>query len=371
MRRCILVTGPTGFLGMELLAQLIERGEDVIAIVRAADQHAAERRLDVVMRRLYETAPNSGGTVHVIPGNLLAPGLGLSTTSHDLVCSSVDRIIHCAASISFTQPLAQARAINVTGVRRMIGLAREISAGGLLRRFVHVSTAFVSGSHEGRFTEHDLDIGQTYRNTYERSKNEAERVLANAPDLPIVIARPSMVVGHQASGWTPSFNVIYWPIRALQRGLLSVIPARPDSIVDFTPVDYVASTIIALMGRDDAHGTYNLVAGERAVRADRLLEVLGENDGSSAASSVQLRMLRAGERLPVGAETLLPYFDVRTRFADDRIRGLIARAGISLPDPETYLPRLLDYARDTAWGKRPVSRQGSLRTAAAFAGTRD
>jgi nucleoside-diphosphate-sugar epimerase len=303
-----------------------------------------------------------------MPGDLLQPGLGLSAEDHRLVCESVDRIIHCAASISFTQPLAQARAINVSGVGRMIGLAREISATGRLRRFVHISTAFVSGSHEGAFTERDLELGQKYRNSYEQSKNEAERVLASATDLPIVIARPSMVVGHQASGWTPSFNVIYWPIRAFERGLLNVIPARPDSIVDFTPVDHVASTIIALTNGQDAHGTYNLVAGEKAVRADRLLELLSGSTGSSATSPVQLRALRNGERLPVGAEALLPYFDVRTRFGDDRTRDLLAYAGIGLPEPESYLPRLLNYAHDTAWGKRPISRQAALRAATVSAG---
>jgi nucleoside-diphosphate-sugar epimerase len=305
---------------------------------------------------------------HRAPGplqvlNLLEPGLGLSREDRELLAGNVDRVIHCAASISFDSSLKQARAINVGGVARVIELAREIAAGGGLRRLVHVSTAYVSGRHSGLFGEEDLDVAHEFRNTYERSKNEAEHLLRDVTDLSIVIARPSMIVGHQASGWTPAFNVIYWPIRAFERGLLKVIPARADSLVDFTPVDYVARAIIALADSDDASGTYNIVAGDRALRADRLLELLSGDPGASLGAPVQLRALRPGEQLPLGADTLLPYFDVRARFSDERARGLLAAAGIERPEPEAYLPELLSFARRTAWGKRPMTREAALQRA--------
>ena len=192
MSGAILLTGATGFLGMDALARLIEReGEQIVVLVRARDDDEARERLETVLARLYDEPPAAAAQVRAVRGDLLAPGLGLSVKDRERLIGSVNRIIHCAASISFQLPLAEAREINVEGVARVIELAREIAAGGSLRRLVHVSTAYVSGRHAGEFGEEDLDVGQEFRNTYERSKNEAEQLLRGAGDLPLAIARPT------------------------------------------------------------------------------------------------------------------------------------------------------------------------------------
>ena len=222
---------------------------------------------------------------------------------------------------------------------------------------MHVSTAYVSGRHAGEFGEEDLDVGQEFRNTYERSKNEAEHLLRGALDLPLVVARPSIVVGHQASGWTPVFNVLYWPMRAFERGLLDEVPAREDSIVDFVPVDYVTDGIVVLLDDERAHGTYNLVAGEQALSAGELVEL---HSLVSGRAPVRFAPQQTAGGLPAGAETLVPYFDVRCRFDDARAREILERMGVGKPDPRDYLGRLIAYAHKTRWGKRPVSRQAAM-----------
>ena len=79
---------------------------------------------------------------------------------------------------------------------RSLELARKAPA---LERFVHVSTAYVGGTHTGRFDEDDLDVGQGFRNTYEQSKFEAEQVV-RASGLPVRVVRPSIVVGESTYG---------------------------------------------------------------------------------------------------------------------------------------------------------------------------
>ena len=357
MSGAVLLTGATGFLGMDALARLIERNDDQIAVlVRAQDDEGARERLKELLARLYDAPPGGAARVRAVRGDLLQGGLGLSEQDRLWLIGSVDRIIHCAASISFELPLQEAREINVQGVARVIGLSREIAAGGSLRRLVHVSTAYVSGRHSGEFTEDDLDVGQEFRNTYERSKNEAEQLLAGASDLPLAIARPSIVVGDQASGWTPVFNVLYWPMRAFERGLLAEVPAREDSIVDFVPVDYVTDGILALLDDEGARGTYNLVAGAQALSAGELVELHSSVTGREPARFVAQETTSG---LPAGAETFVPYFDVSCRFDDARARALLERTGVERPDPSDYLGRLISYARRTNWGKRPVSRQAA------------
>jgi thioester reductase-like protein len=359
MSGSILLTGATGFLGMDTLARLIDDGgEQVVVVVRAHDDAGAQERLAAVLASLYDERPAAASQVRAVRGDLLEPGLGLSTRDRDELLGSVDRIIHCAASISFDLPLQEAREINVGGVARVLELAREIDAGEGLRRLVHVSTAYVSGRHAGSFGEEDLDLGQEFRNTYERSKYEAEQLLREAAELPMAIARPSIVVGHRASGWTPVFNVIYWPMRAFERGLLEEVPARRDSIVDFIPVDYVTDGIVALLEEESARGVYNLVAGELALSAGELVELHASMTGRPPVRFVPQQETAGG--LPPGAEAFVPYFDVRCRFADARAGELLGRAGVVKPDPRDILEPLLGYARSSRWGKRPITRQASL-----------
>ena len=361
MSGAILLTGATGFLGMDALARLIERDRDeVVVLVRAADDEAARARLDGVFARLYDEPPAGAARVSAVRGDLLEPGLGLSAGDRARLVGSVDRIVHCAASISFELPLEDAREINVRGVERVIELAREIAAAGSLRRFVHVSTAYVSGRHAGEFSEDDLDVGQEFRNTYERSKNEAERLLrAAAGELPLAVARPSIVVGHSVSGWTSAFNVLYWPMRAFERGLLQEVPARADSIVDFVPVDYVTDGVLALLDDEAAVGTYNLVAGELALSAGELVTLHASLTGREPVRFVEVGEDRDGS-LPAGAETFAPYFDVRCRFADARAQLLLTSVGVEKPDPREYLGRLIAYARASNWGKGAGTREGSF-----------
>ncbi len=365
MSGAILRTGGTGFLGMDALARLIERGgeEDQIAVlIRARDDAGAQQRLREVLARLYDELPAGARRVRAVRGDLLEPGLGLSAEDRRWLVDAVERVVHCAASISFELPLVQAREINVRGVERVLELARAIADGGELRRIVHVSTAYVSGRHAGEFLEQDLDVGQEFRNTYERSKHEAEHLLRAAIDLPLVIARPSIVVGHSRGGWTSAFNVLYWPMRAFERGLLDEVPAREDSIVDFVPVDYVTDGILALLDDEAAAGTYNLVAGADALSAGELVQLhcavtgrepvrfVAQDDGAGAGAG----------GVPTGGESFVPYFDVRCRFGDQRARELLARAGVVRPDPQDYLVRLIAYARASAWGKRAMTREAAF-----------
>jgi thioester reductase-like protein len=377
MSGTLLLTGATGFLGMDALARLLELGaqgergdERIVVLVRARDDARAQERLKAVLARLYDEVPAGAQRVSAVRGDLLEPGLGLSAADRARLVATVDRIIHCAASISFDLPLHEAREINVRGVERVIELAREIAAGGTLRRFVHVSTAYVSGRHSGEFSEDDLDVGQEFRNTYERSKHEAEQLLRSAHDLPLAVARPSIVVGHSVSGWTSAFNVLYWPMRAFERGLLREVPAREDSIVDFVPVDYVTDGVLALLDDQDARGTYNLVAGEQALSAAELVALHAAVTGlepvrfvapvEGAEASDGAGGAGAGGPLPAGAETFVPYFDVPCRFGDERALELLGRAGVERPEPRDYLGRLIAYARATSWGKRPTSREGAF-----------
>jgi thioester reductase-like protein len=123
--RAVLITGTTGFVGMELLARFLERSDrPVIAPVRAADDAAAADRVDGVLRGLFgPAAARHRERVDVVAAELTAPGLGLERRRQEELAQRVDLIIHSAASVSFTLPLDEARAINLGGTSRVLELA--------------------------------------------------------------------------------------------------------------------------------------------------------------------------------------------------------------------------------------------------------
>jgi len=259
----VLLTGATGFVGMELLARFLERTDRrVYALVRAANERDVAARVQHTLLTLFGPEHPYAERVVGVGGDITRPGLGLGDQAPRLA-EQVSEIVHGAASVSFELGLEESRAINVQGTRRMLQFADSVSKRGGLRRLSYISTAYVAGEHSGQFSEDDLDVGQCFRNAYEQSKFEAERLVSRwRKRMPITVLRPSIIVGERESGWTASFNVIYWPLRAFARGAYVALPARRDAPVDVVPIDYVADAIFALSQAPEAEdGTYNLTAG--------------------------------------------------------------------------------------------------------------
>jgi long-chain acyl-CoA synthetase len=337
----ILLTGATGFLGMEVLARLLERTDhEVLCLVRAGDHDAAEARLDAVLANLYHDASRYRGRVHALHGDLTS-GIAAPKGEVDVVC-------HCAASISFDLDLDEAREINVDGTRAMLELARAAGA----RRFVHVSTAYVAGTHAGPFREDER--GVEFRNTYEQTKCEAEALFDGVTDLEVAIARPSIVMGESDSGWTPAFNVLYWPLRAFARGLFAQVPALPEGRVDVVPVDYVADGIAKLVDTD-VTGTFNLVAAEDAATVEDLSDMACTHFGRPRPPYADVGG-SAGASADEHGAVYLPYFDMQVVFDDRNTREQL---GMSAPHIRSYFDTLMDYADAAKWGKRGVSREAA------------
>jgi long-chain acyl-CoA synthetase len=245
--------------------------------------------------------------------------------------------------------------------------------GDGLRRFGYVSTAYVAGDHRGTFSEDDLYVGQRFRNAYEQTKFEAERLVrARTHELPVQVFRPSIVVGEAESGWTSAFNVIYWPLRAFSRGAYSALPARRSAPVDVVPVSYVADAIHELTAGEARSGeTYNLAAGERASTVGELLELSAEYFGRRRPRAippgpyrrmVHPVLVRRGDekrrKALRGSEAFFPYFAMGVRYETWMAERRLGPAGIEVPPLPGYFSRLMDYAVAADWGRAPVASGG-------------
>jgi thioester reductase-like protein len=368
----VFLTGATGFLGMELLARYLERTDvRVYALVRAGDDREARARVTRALLELFGPVHPYADRIVALRGDMTQLNMGLAV-GVEWLAERVSEIVHCAAAVSFELPLEQARVTNVDGTRRVLEFAERCKAHGTLRRMSYISTAYVAGEHSGCFSEDDLDHGHGFRNSYEQSKFEAECLVQRARRaIPLTVFRPSIIVGEQHSGWTPSFNVLYWPLRAFSRGTYLALPARPESPVDVVPVDYVADAVYALSRMRQSEGaTFHLTAGTGASTVGEVVDLATKFfrrrmprllDPAVYHRAVHPVLLRGTQderirRALQRSETYFPYFAMRVSFDDRRARVALRGTAIGTPPLSSYFDRLVRYAIAAEWGRRHITR---------------
>ena len=200
----ILLTGITGTAGSRFGAQMLRSGCKLLALMRDTTADSARQRIDRILA--ISDADAFAGGVEILRGDVCQPELGID--SDDCRLNEVGRIIHCTACVEFIETTdGLVRRTNVEGTRNALALARRLRVP-----FVHVSTAYVAGTRQGVVRADELDLGQGFNNDYERTKCEAEalaRRWGEATGLPLVILRPSIIVGDSATGATVNFNTLY------------------------------------------------------------------------------------------------------------------------------------------------------------------
>jgi len=257
----ILITGATGFIGAAVLRDLLTSG--------------AVRHAHVLVRdtaswlTVAASLPERGRAARPLSGDITLPGLGLDAPARARLARTVTAVVHLAADTCFSQPLDHARAVNTTGTANVLELAHALP---LMRRFVHVSTAFVAGASTGRILERDNGGSAGWVNAYEQSKYEAES-LVRASAREWAILRPSTIVCDSAAGGITQINAVHRALRLYYHGLASMIPGTEASLVDVVHGAYVSRAIADLALRESsARETYHLCAGAGALPLGELLD---------------------------------------------------------------------------------------------------
>jgi|GEM_PF-905375 nucleoside-diphosphate-sugar epimerase len=383
MRDTILLTGATGALGRILLPRLAREGYSVYCLVRAKDRAEANRRIrDIV---------GQNNRIKAIRGDITEPRCGISDLDREqMMARGIQRIFHCAASISFQDKIATHKA-NVDGARNVLELADLLD----IWQFVHVSTAYAGG--DARFfneSQRASSIQFRPRNEYEATKQLGEamvRAWALArEERRLMIFRPSILIGC-ADGTSPTFDAYYGyfkPIHRIAEGMRKhkrqgkslpadvhvqgdwvniplVLQASEAATLNLIPIDWNGYTMVQLLGAYPHFDTYHLVnpdpplvrwvidtsmaylkvAGYHVVAAiEEKNALLAKQDALTARLQAQLdRVL----------DQYYPYTNHVVTFGMQRVQEALGDSYVAPPKLDTaFMERLLSFALESNWGER-------------------
>ncbi len=367
------ITGGTGLVGTNLIPRLLKEfpGSTITLLVRGEDESDAQERVERIVCAVQKDygIPDAPDRIEGMLGDVNLDHCGLTPAELEHVVSRTTHIIHGAATIRFDHPLDEARAINCGGTRRMLAIAELCLDKGKLERFIYIGSSSVSGQRAGRILESELEMGQKFFNTYEQSKNESERIVRDHfSRVPATVFRPSIIIGDSVTGKTTSFNVIYIPLRLLQRGMLTYVPGTPDTLMDLVPIDWVDDAMVHIMKRPESVGNvYHITAGPQ--RAAPLSEVVGRAiayfdrrtplkhprtiEYVTREEFEQRRAAMRGreEALMSQLDTLLPYVSINRLFDSRNTDALLQGSGIRFPLFRDYADKIFEYCVVTKWGK--------------------
>jgi thioester reductase-like protein len=341
-----LVTGFPGFIGRRLVRRLL-------------DDHADLRIVALVEERMAETARRVAGgepRVEVLPGDIGEHRLKLSGADWDRLTGEVTHVFHLAAIYDLAVPVELAQRVNVEGTGNVLEFC---IAAHELQRHAYVSTAYVAGLRHGVVYEHELVMGQGFKNHYESTKFQAEVwVHQTRHQVPTTILRPAIVVGDSRSGETEKFDGPYYLLRTISRmaGLHRGVPQFGHSAASFNvvPVDFVVGAIAAAAFDDACAGeTLHLVDPDPVTTKQLVTMLARAYGGPEPAGRIPPRLATASLRVKPVQEALggtpresIAYLNHAVTFDTRRAVALLEPHGLKPPPFPDYVEPMVRFFRE-------------------------
>ncbi|GKZ39840.1 putative NRPS-like protein biosynthetic cluster [Aspergillus brasiliensis] len=215
----VILTGATGFLGTQILRQLLEHRHvrRVIGLVRAdTDDAARQRTINKAIEALWWT-DHHAEKLEVWRGDLSLPKLGLDSTRwHTLIQGkAANVIIHNGAIVHWTKGYDVLEAVNVGSTMELL----QVALGCPAMRFVYITGGRPWKSHEEQEIVAELSAPDAI--PYSQTKLVSEAVLRRAatrrlPGGPtsaatgnIAVLNPGWVIGTPTEGYSNTTDYIW------------------------------------------------------------------------------------------------------------------------------------------------------------------
>ena len=317
----ILLTGATGFLGKEILAQAstdrrIERIVSVVRPEKVRDPKTKEilrvlspaKRGALLLKRLRITGAKAKKFVFV-DGDIERPDLGIAPREIARLKKTLTHVIHCAASVSFDDTYENSFRANVQGARNALQFALGIqeARGSKFIQHIAIETSYIHGRKKKTTAQENALVfpRNFYNNFYELTKAmaslETDYTLVDK-GLRVAQLLPSIVIGHSRTGNNRGdTKVVNAPINAFGRSkeamdalqsdtigrgkawligaIASSFPGDASAELNLVPVDRVVQGILAALSVPESIGERIHLATDNRIRSEDIARITREEIG--------------------------------------------------------------------------------------------
>jgi thioester reductase-like protein len=367
-RRLSLTTTPTlftgfpGFLTRNLVRELLRRGSRPRKDAREDGGRndpmifLVEQRFEARSRQELEALSQEFGPFpwEVVPGDITDPHLGLDEATYVDLAGRVRRVWHLAAVYDLAVKEAVAHRVNVDGTRHVLDFCEACTD---FERLLYISTCYVSGDRTGVIREHELRMGQSFKNHYESTKYQAEvEVQQRWGKIPTVIFRPAVVTGNSQTGETDKYDGPYYLIQLamrMPRFLPFVNIGWGRSVVNIVPVDFAVAAMAEIASQEASAGKVFHIADPDAMPTNEGTALIFEKAGKLKPvgmvppSLVEFLMgfesVRQLMRMP---REIVTYMNLDSRYDVINTLDALDGTGIQCPYLGSYLDTLIAHVQE-------------------------
>ena len=349
MAGLIFLTGFPGFIGSRLAARLLSEDPEV-RIAALVESKLAGRAREAAARI------DGGDRIEVLPGDISELDLGLDRDQLERLRAETTVAYHLAAIYNLAVPYDLAQRVNVAGTGNVLQLLRKCER---LERHNYVSTAYVAGDRHGVVYEHELNLGQGFKNHYESTKFQAEVWVRSLMDqIPTTVYRPAIVVGDSETGATQKFDGPYYMLRTVSVAVRRHVPipqfGAANAPFNVVPVDFVLDALAVADDDPELVGeTLHLVDPEPITAGEVFGLLAREYAGREPAYRLPPKLVQASLRskrmraMFSGAPPeSIEYLNHSVLFDTRRASELLARHGLRCPRFEEYVGPIVEFFRE-------------------------
>lgn len=353
------VTGGTGFIGRNLIDQLLKRRGNIYVLVR----RGSKKKFNALVAERWS---DSSKRVVAVSGDLTKAGLGVSKADMDKLKGKVRHVFHLAAVYDLSASAESQEKVNIEGTQNAMDFAASVGA----KCFHHTSSIAVAGMFQGMFREDMFEEATGLEHPYFRTKHDAEGLVRRKCGIPWRIYRPGIVVGHSKTGEIDKIDGPYFFFKLIQK-LRRMLPPWVPTLgleggrINLVPVDFVAQAMDHIAHKPRLDNTCFHLTDPNPKRIGEVMNLFAE------AAHAPLMSMRIDARLfkfipqpvkqgigmlpPVRRiidqvlgdlgipKDMLSFFNYPTSFDTRETDRALKGSGISVPPLDDYAWVLWDY----------------------------